>query len=126
MALTGILIALAVQQVPILSISGNDLWDVCSADKSQGSACNSYVAGVLDTYATFEALLDVPTYCVPERATYGQATDVVVEYIQRNPGRRHQAGAVLILTAVREGFQCDRATFDAFPPPPVTLPIQPR
>lgn len=125
--LAGILMAFAVQQVPILSISGNDLWEVCSEDTGQGSACNSYVAGVLDTYAAFETLLDAPTYCVPDRATYVQATDVVVEYLRRNPGQRHQVGVLLVLTAVREGFQCTRGAFDdPFAPPPVTLPIAPR
>lgn len=119
------------QQVPILSISGNDMWEACSQDSGQGSACNSYVAGVLDTYAAFEALLESPVYCVPDRATYGQATDVVTTYLRDRPGQRHFKGVVIVLTAVREAFDCDNAALaeadTAFRPlPPVTLPIAPR
>lgn len=122
----------APQQVPVLSISGNDMWEVCSKDSSQGSACNSYVAGVLDTYAALEALMESPVYCVPDRATYGQATDVVTTYLRDRPGQRHFKGVVIVLTAVREAFDCESASAFAEPEspfgrlPPVTLPIAPR
>ena len=128
MVVAALALVLATQQVPILSISGNDLWEVCSVNTEQGAACNSYVAGVLDTYSAFETMMSAPDYCVPERATYTQATDVVVEYIRRNPGTRHHPGVVIVLTAVREGFGCNASAFEDEAPfaPPVTLPIQSR
>lgn len=100
-------LAAVLQNAPVLAITGNDIWEVCTLSSGQGSACRSYVAGVLDTYATFETLLESENYCIPERATYDQVSDVVVAFLRDNPGQRHHPGALLVLMAARDGFDCE-------------------
>lgn len=105
----GVLLAgalLAPQNVPLTSITGNDLWEVCAKDTAQGSACTSYIAGALDALALMERLSGIEEPCVPQRATYAQVRDIVTAYIQANPGDRDIAAVVIVLVSTRQSFGC--------------------
>lgn len=96
----------APQNVPVVSITGNDLWDVCSESSIQGSACSSYIAGALDTFAMMERVSGVEDGCVPEAATYRQVTDMIVQQLRDNPGDRDVQAAIIIFVAARQAFGC--------------------
>ena len=107
-------------------MDGNVLLDRCrSGDLVPKSLCAGYITGVNDGarfgYATaifhydrdsfFTAGLDRTVsrrieYCLPENSTVRQTVDVVVDFLARNPQRRHEPGSVLIIDALKNAFPC--------------------
>lgn len=45
-------------------------------------------------------------FCVPEGVTNDQIVDVVIDFLERNPGQRHQGSVNLVFTVFMEAFPC--------------------
>lgn len=46
--------------------------------------------------------------CIPQGATTSQALDVVLKYLDRHPGRRHDSMAVLSWEAIADAWPCKK------------------
>lgn len=100
--------------------TGNSLLAQCSVEQSDPTyrqkymACSGYVSGVYDMIE----LLNVAKHrnrtgsvegfqaCVPDSATRGQLTDVVIKYLKDHPEQRHLAAATIVYVALKQGFGC--------------------
>jgi hypothetical protein len=84
---------------------GNDLKQVCEQKDNLFSAgfCLGYVIGVSDS-------LDYQV-CAPGGpggVTQGQFRDIVVKYLSDNPSQLHLHADILVLTALRQAFPCQK------------------
>jgi Rap1a immunity proteins len=71
--------------------------------------CMSYVMGVLDEFVALRSVLGMDR-CVPATATAGQAQDLIVAHLRKNPATRHYSAA----------SQASLALMEAWCPPPDT------
>jgi hypothetical protein len=90
--------------------TGNDLYEKCSTAPNtltQGF-CLGYSAGISDAMSIKPALNPVNTYsrCLSQNVTMGQIADVVEQYLQENPAKRHFAAIALIAEALANAFPC--------------------
>jgi hypothetical protein len=60
-----------------------------------------YVQGVADVFARVKI-------CAPQNVTAGQARDVVKQYLEINPDRRHYSADSLVLNALAQVWPCAR------------------
>ena len=94
-------------------VDGNELMTWCEPRNVAGPSnplCLGYVTGVSDA-ADFSRHLttrDSNTNCIPPGITIVQEADVVVNYINRNPGKRDLAAAALVAAAIDEAW-CSQA-----------------
>jgi hypothetical protein len=58
-----------------------------------------YVQGVADVYAGTKI-------CMPKNVTAGQARDVVKQYLEINPEKRHYSADSLVLNALAQVWPC--------------------
>ncbi len=58
-----------------------------------------YVQGVADVYARVKI-------CAPQNVTAGQARDVVKQYLELNPERRHYSADSLVVNALAQVWPC--------------------
>ncbi len=58
-----------------------------------------YVQGVADVYARVKV-------CAPQNVTAGQARDVVKQYLELNPERRHYSADSLVVNALAQVWPC--------------------
>jgi hypothetical protein len=58
-----------------------------------------YVQGVADVYARVKV-------CAPQNVTAGQARDVVKQYLEINPERRHYSADSLVVNALAQVWPC--------------------
>ncbi|MFG6572302.1 Rap1a/Tai family immunity protein [Sulfitobacter sp. 1A13353] len=88
-------------------MTGNKLLDNC--DSINPSYCGGYIVGV------FDAALPVIeegntvygfTFCAPQEVLAGQIRDVVVQWLQRNPSKRHYAAPSLVMVSLSEAYPC--------------------
>jgi hypothetical protein len=79
--------------------TGNDFVNQCTPTGSQ--SCYAYVAGVSDAIAGWGA-------CLPSGISVGRATDLVVEFLQRNQQQRSLSAATAVTFALSEAFPCKR------------------
>ena len=82
------------------------------------ASCVGYVIGYSDGLNLVNALLKEEgkpsLFCMPSRpgneilgSVIGvQSVDIIMSYLQRNPQRRHQLTATLIIEAFKEVFPC--------------------
>jgi Ssp1 endopeptidase immunity protein Rap1a len=84
--------------------TGNDLYEKCiSPPKTIESAyCIGYVSGVADTLTNGT--------CIPQTATVGQASDIVVKYLREHPEYRHVPASILAAWALLDAFPCKEQT----------------
>lgn len=61
-----------------------------------------YVQGVADVYARTKI-------CAPQNITAGQARDVVKQYLELNPEKRHYSADSLVLNALAQVWPCARS-----------------
>lgn len=87
---------------------GNDLLESCSSPKSSGhfGICVGQIAAYVRAYSFAQAAGMGPVYCMPEKATVGQTIDIVLQFLQANPGKRHAGGEVIFLAALSETWPC--------------------
>ena len=94
-------------------VNGNGLYDDCKSDKTDSlyhvkqSACLSYIQGIVDgvdlenNYHKSERY-----YCLPKNVTMGQIRDVVAQFLESNPAKRHLPAAILVVVSLEEVFPC--------------------
>jgi hypothetical protein len=82
------------------------------SDFTQAAHCYGIVEGVLYTLEAWEAADQVDgrkpnvEACIPEHVTVGQATRVVLKYLDAHPERLQHEAVTLSIIALREGFPC--------------------
>lgn len=85
-------------------MTGNDLYKYCKAETSGlKSLCAGFVSGVSDA---FTMMSDGKGICVPKRVTVNQLIDIVVNYLEDNPGKRHHEASTAIFVALATEFPC--------------------
>ena len=91
------------------NLTGNDLLDRCSASASanpiQWGVCLGYVMGIADALALGRPLNGARA-CPAADVTSGQMMDVVRQWLERNPAKRHMNGAALVAIALQQAFPC--------------------
>jgi hypothetical protein len=91
------------------NLTGNDLLERCSASASanpiQWGVCLGYVMAVADLLGQGRPVSGVRA-CVSADVTSGQLMDVVRQWLERNPARRHINGAALVAVALQQAFPC--------------------
>ena len=91
------------------NLTGNDLLQRCSASASdnpvQWGVCLGYVMAVADLLGQGRPVNGVRA-CVAADVTSGQLMDVVRQWLERNPARRHINGAALVGVALQQAFPC--------------------
>ena len=86
--------------------SGNDLWSECTNNgDSQFGICLGYVMGITDVMSTGSAILGWRA-CLPLQVAATLAQDVVKQYLEQHPERRHYAAAGLVAEALAGAFPC--------------------
>ena len=108
-SLAAIVVALAPTVAHALYLEGNDLHRDCAMPEktAQGQYCLAYVTGVFDTIDAFRQVQKTkPMICAPVQATPGQIVDVVREYLNEHPEKRHMAAVVLVGAALQNAFPC--------------------
>ena len=83
-------------------VSGKQLLVNCESgvDYAEGN-CRGYVSGVFDNS------INVNKQCLPQNATSGLRTKVVVEYLKKHPERLSTSASILVLAAINEAFPCE-------------------
>jgi hypothetical protein len=89
--------------------SGNRLYEDCSSENYFNRGyCGGYVVGIVDTIEAMQAsgVLPESALCIPEGATKGQLADVVRQYLDDHPERRHADAGSLVPEALGTAFRC--------------------
>ena len=92
-------------------LDGNELLDRCSVSEldnlryQKTAMCQGYVSGALDML-DFIGDGGEEKVCPSGRVTVGQAVDVMINYLQAHPDRRHLPGSILVVLAMRQAFAC--------------------
>jgi hypothetical protein len=87
------------------SQSANALAPLSDKDQLDSHIAYGYVLGAAEAGSIFK--LDL--FCSPDNAVQGQLIDVVYQYLERHPERRHQGAAGLVCLALAEAFPCAKA-----------------
>ena len=91
------------------NLTGNDLLERCSESASanpiQWGVCLGYVMAVADALGLGRPINGARA-CLPPDVTGAQMMDVVRQWLDRNPARRHINGAALVVTALQQAFPC--------------------
>lgn len=91
--------------------------EICKSDSNgketvQGghTACQAYIAGVLDYNGTLKALGTEPSLsiCFPREVPITDMQKIVLRYIERNPPVDAFAAAPTVIMALAEAFPCRR------------------
>ena len=81
--------------------TGNKLKAECNTDKFIGQGiCMGYITGVADSQAIH--------ICAPGGVTLGQYESIVKKYLDENPAQLHKDADVLVLTALKHAFPCQK------------------
>ncbi|WP_408906328.1 Rap1a/Tai family immunity protein [Muricoccus nepalensis] len=89
--------------------NGNNYLPACREFANNSHAGNAYMRG--SCYGRVAAIFDVSKYlgiCAPDGVSGGQMVSVVVQYLERNPARWHEAITVLIIDAMQHAWPCGR------------------
>jgi hypothetical protein len=95
--------------------TGNNLIGACRevADTGRGATSKTSVFEQGICIGTVAALVDGGSilmqdlaFCTPKDVTYGQATSVVVKYMNNNPEQLHSPLSVLAMVALRDTWPC--------------------
>lgn len=70
-------------------------------DAQMGSQWLGFIAGVAWTLQDID-----PKTCLPEGATTGQVSAVVLQYLRQNPAQLHRNSHILVREALRKAFPC--------------------
>ena len=83
-------------------VSGNTLLDYMTSNNNtyvDRSVSLGYVMGVFDVGVNIN-------HCPPSNVTTGQVSDVVKQYLQRNPSLRHKSADVLVMDVLKQTWPC--------------------
>jgi Rap1a immunity proteins len=97
--------------------TGNDLLDQCSADEKSVvfTQCLGYIRGAVDLIGALQGSVGgddkksfwKPTaVCLPNHATSGQITDVVIKYLREHPEERADRAGWIIIRALIKAWGC--------------------
>jgi hypothetical protein len=108
--------------------TGNDLlkWHQGRVAGARDPYLSAYVNGVVDSehdyftiyskyapkpkvgmFSSIPADVDIRLpFCMPDEATYGQAYDVVIKFLEANPSTRHYSGLSIIRIALWKSWPC--------------------
>jgi hypothetical protein len=98
-------------------VDGNDLLSHCkgvvvpSSDpiaKANGLACLGYIEGMKDMHSLYKSAGKATMWCIPENVTNDQIVLVVYKYLQNNPEVLNQYKSILVITALKKGFDCKK------------------
>ncbi|WP_183821960.1 Rap1a/Tai family immunity protein [Aliirhizobium cellulosilyticum] len=85
-------------------VSGNDLLEFCDQFRASSTG---YVLGAVDTILVSQDNGNVrKTVCLRGGATGGQLTDIVCQYLRKNPAVRDFGGPALVSMALSQAFPC--------------------
>lgn len=84
-------------------MKGNKLYETCTT--SQVGACLGYIMGTTDTLS-LNKIANKKESCIPNGVTGRQLTDIVIEYLTKNPNIRHLPASLLVEWAVSDAFPC--------------------
>ena len=91
-------------------VSGNTLYQYCTAKDADQSFCSGFVAGIADAAAGKQPANKDGVYgyteCLASTATVRQVTDVAVQFLTKHPELRHLGAATLVARALSEAFPC--------------------
>jgi hypothetical protein len=93
-------------------IGGNELYEWCAGKdtKENKALCKGFVMGAADHFIVSEH--EQGRYstkhkgCIPEDATPGRLVEIVVQWLEDNPHDRYFRAAAIVVTAIKEAFQC--------------------
>lgn len=80
--------------------TGNELHEKCA--ETTPWFCMGFIAGVID-HSTGSLTRVI---CLPTGVTIGQVMDVVVNYLDDHPERRHRAAEEIVVDAGYQAFPC--------------------
>ena len=86
--------------------TGNQLDEICRSSAPQ--LCSGYVAAIVDVLANDNSVNGFRA-CLPRRGiTVDKVTNVVRQYLERNPKERHLAAVGLVAEALSQAFPCNK------------------
>lgn len=100
----------------VSAMTGNELLQSCKNAASENPTKNaSFTAGFC--LGSMQSIGDLLTFvnaglkpearvCLPATVTNGQASRVVVKYLQDNPEKLHLNGTALVVMAIQKAFPC--------------------
>lgn len=111
--LTIFLVATAMLASPAQAIDGNELYKWAREWNNQKG---EYLGGAYQGYliATADALdkTDIPwapvKFCIPDGVSNGQVGDIVFQWLEDHPEKRHYLASELVVVALSEAFPCNR------------------
>ena len=116
-----LLVAILAWPIGAQAITGNELLAECrSREPHSRGYCLGLIVGV---EAGFSPVRDIKSItrsanshvnilfstfgnCLSSGVTHGQMRDIVVRFLEQNPGRRHEQYHVLVFDALKEAFPC--------------------
>jgi len=115
-AITTAAALLLVAASPAAAYSGNDLYAQCSQPLER-TWCLGFVSGLIsgyiiglqvsqDVYETGLAKQEELGICPPGASTYGQAVDMVIQYLREHPEERDRRAPILVGAALRLHWSC--------------------
>jgi hypothetical protein len=87
--------------------NGNELLSFCT-DKNTMEVCYGYIAGLADEENTVSILSKRPdvSFCLPDAASIGQLTDVVIAFWKKNADTRQLPASFLVHLILATHFPC--------------------
>ncbi|WP_147274596.1 Rap1a/Tai family immunity protein [Phyllobacterium bourgognense] len=83
---------------------GNKLLKLCrSKDFDERGVCTGYVVAAADAWASYRIVNGKPT-CLRPSVTVGQVQDVVVKFLEDNPGNRDINASTIAIRALYLAF----------------------
>ena len=80
---------------------GNRLNEACQSEQNHGDGiCHGYVTAIVDV------LGGLGVVCAQSNVTAQQAMDVVKQWLEQNPARRHETAAVIVTQIISETWPC--------------------
>jgi hypothetical protein len=89
--------------------SGNKLLEYCNPNSARRDICTGYVAGTRGAIDTWKIWENIDSgICVPKEVSLGQSIQVVVKYLEANPGKLHLSASSNVLNAFIETYPCEK------------------
>jgi hypothetical protein len=102
----GYLPASAQEQEGRVFDTGNDLWSHCSGKgDAHFGLCAGFVVGIADAMSNVTGILGRRA-CIPLPVSRGQAIDVVKQFLEQHPEKRHETAVSLAAEALAGAFPC--------------------
>ena len=116
----GLILGLAVGLAVLLTagegraafLNGQQLNEICNADKLKEVWCTAYIQGVSDAGRVLDAATDKRqwdggwTACAPDGVKLGQLKGVVKKWLREHPAEWHYFAAGLVAASFQEAFPC--------------------